>query len=66
MPLKLVEEGRPIAREKLECLHCGETIKIKYDSETNEVLWVHGASNPDEEGLIQCYNCRAVMRWSPP
>jgi len=65
MPVQLVEKGRTVAREKLKCPSCGDKITIKYDAETKQVLWVHGASDP-ENGIIQCYECKAKLRWTPP
>lgn len=64
--MELVEKGRPIARERMECPHCDSTITVKYDAETKEVLWVSGASDPTGNGIIQCYNCKAKLRWTPP
>ena len=66
MPVELVKEGRTVAREKVECPECGSEIRVKFDADTKEVLWVHGASNPDRNGIIECYECKAKLKWTPP
>jgi len=65
MPIELVEKGRKIARESVECPQCGTKITIKYDAETKEVLWVTFGTDP-KDGIIECNECKAKLKWTPP
>jgi len=66
MPVELVERGRTVARETIKCPCCSKTIIVKYDVKTKEVLFVFGAYDPDKKGIIQCHNCYAKLKWTPP